>query len=101
MQMNMISCEWKVSLTELARRDDSTHFWSKFGSEAKARKEAKAELAIARKPMWVLPQLGAEYNQPASNHSHNATNHNHTAAHPWSNECSDSQANDDKYTWYD
>ena len=51
--------------------------------------------------MWVLPQLGPEYNQPASNHSHNATKHNDAAAHPWSNECSDGQANDDEYTWYD
>ena len=51
--------------------------------------------------MWVLSQSGPEYNQPASNHSHNATHHNQTAVHPWSNECSDGQANDDEYTWYD
>ena len=42
-----------------------------------------------------------EYNQPASHHSHNAANHNHTAARPWSNECSDGQANDDEYTLCD
>ena len=108
--LHMHTVYWKFEVHEARKnRDDVRNdVWSKFKAEEAARKEAEAarkeaeaKLANARKPTWLLPPMQLEFNQPASNPSHNAANHNHTFAHPQSNEYSDDEANADEYTWYD